>query len=190
MYSSPGTPTGHSRMSSSRTCARQPRRGYPIGSDRSHVPDSSVPTTQTVVSVGPYQLWKRVCADQRATCSGPGGSPAVTRSRRRGSRAGSTSGSRAGGMNPQVTSCASRNRCRRAGSVLSSSGTSCTQPPTVSGASMSSTETSNPSAENAIDRHVPSRPKWAAAAEANATAEAWLTTTPLGRPVDPDVYRT
>lgn len=51
--------------------ARQPGSANPIGSGRSQTPSSSVPTTHTVVSVGPYQLWKRrPPVAQRATCSG------------------------------------------------------------------------------------------------------------------------
>ncbi len=96
-------------------------------------------------------------------------------------------------MKPQVTSWCSTNRCRRVGSARSASVSSSISPPTDSGTNMSSTEASNPRAANPNERHrspSSSAPVSLANSITQLTTLAWVTTTPFGRPVEPDVYMT
>src|SRR5262245_13822976 len=65
--------------------------------------------------------------------------------------------------------------------------TTSTRPPHINGHTTSNTDTSKLNDVDATTRDKPSTPNCRAAHDANATTLACDTTTPLGRPVDPDV---
>ncbi len=65
--------------------------------------------------------------------------------------------------------------------------TTSTLPPTASGQKISNTDTSKFSEVDTTTRDSPRGPKSAPAHAARLATPAWVTTTPLGRPVDPDV---
>src|SRR5260370_40754990 len=63
-------------------------------------------------------------------------------------------------------------------------------PPDSSGANISNTDTSKLAEVEASPRDSPAAPNAPAAHRARFTTPAWATTTPLGTPVDPEVYIT
>lgn len=65
-----------------------------------------------------------------------------------------------------------------------------TQPPDSSGLKISKTDTSKFSEVEATTWDRPRPPNSAAAQSARDTTEPWVATTPLGRPVDPEVWMT
>ncbi|GHJ26225.1 hypothetical protein TPA0910_06580 [Streptomyces hygroscopicus subsp. sporocinereus] len=79
-------------------------------------------------------------------------------------------------------------RGRRSGSARASrSATTSVLPPASSGQRISNTDTSKLSEVEATTSVSPSRPSSAAAQAASPATVRWVTTTPLGRPVDPEV---
>ncbi len=72
----------------------------------------------------------------------------------------------------------------------SRSRTTSTQPPDSSGEKISNTDTSKLSEVDATTWCRPRPANSAAAQSVRASTDPWLTTTPLGRPVEPEVWMT
>lgn len=141
----------------------------------------------TMVSVGPYALIIRRPADHSAICSGEHGSPPVTRVRRLGRAS--------GGRVPSVPAASWRwvaSLCWT--NAVSSSPTGWPLPsgrtraaPLSRVIDRSATETSKLGAISWSTRESGSTARFSACEAARSAKPAWVTTTPLGRPVVPEV---
>ena len=174
------------RRASSSTYTRAPASGRPIGGLTAPA-SGSLTVAQTVVSVGPYALSIRRPADQRSTSSGGQASPAVMRVRPSGigsptGQAASTVGGRQTTSMPAfATSSASGSPGARSASAAS------TRTAPVSSAVSSSQAAASKLNEANCSSRVPSpTPKRSCSAASAATARCG-TSTPLGRPVEPEV---
>ncbi|GAA2371301.1 hypothetical protein GCM10009855_08260 [Gordonia cholesterolivorans] len=141
---------------------------------------------QTVVSVGPYRFSMVRSGAQRATSSGGQASPATASTRRSSSPCGSAAASAAGVMQAWVTRFARRKS------------DSSTPPSSPAGATtivdalpkaiiISNTEASKLGDANCSDREPGTSCMCARCSATRFASPRWVTTTPLGRPVDPEV---
>ncbi|CAM5480991.1 hypothetical protein SGRI78S_04629 [Streptomyces griseus subsp. griseus] len=123
---------------------------------------------------------------QRATSSGEQASPPTIRQEKPGRSAAGTLARAAGGISAWVT---------RRPAITSASGSPARGPgsgttraaPEVSAMHSSSTEASKLGEENCRTRLSPVTAKRSRSVAAKAASPAWVTTTPLGTPVEPEV---
>src|ERR1700678_2408114 len=144
---------------------------------------------QTVVSVGPYALTSRRPPAHRAARAGPAASPAVTSVLTPSRAAVPVTARTAGGTVRCVTPSRAITWPSRSPASAPGPGTARTAPEHRAITS-SHTDASNPGGANASTRlpgPAPSRPACAAASDRSPPC---VTTTPLGDPVDPDMYIT
>ncbi|GAA1691896.1 hypothetical protein GCM10009680_34180 [Streptomyces yatensis] len=166
-----------------------PATGRPIGGACDGArPSQNQAVAYTVASVGPYRLAIRqdgMASRMSRTVWAGSASPASTTVRAR-TAGGSSPSSR---ENTEGTPLSSpRARGRPPGSVSASrSRTTSTLPPASSGQRISKTDTSKLSEVEATTSVSRSRPSSASAQAASPATPLWVATTPLGRPVDPEV---
>ncbi len=144
---------------------------------------------QIVASVGPYALIMRRPGAQRATSPAVTASPPTTRVSRSGSGACGTVASTVGGTRQWVT----RSRARNSASASPPSGPAggtTSAAPDARAISVSITDASKPGEASWSTRLPGRRPKRAAWAAARACRPVWVTATPLGGPVEPEVWMT
>ncbi len=202
-HSSPGTPTGTGSPSRSRTSARASDSGRPSGMPAGFARSAAVMrwwVICTVVSVGPYTLTSSGPSAPKCSVHGASQAPvcfsppkktvrSASRSTRGSSRStAATMPRKADGELSMTVTPSSTSRLRRAsGSRATSAGTTTTVPPRSSGAHSSMTETSK--AYECFIAHTwpPSRGSRSSVARSSRPTLAWVTPTPLGRPVEPEV---
>ena len=188
-YSSPATPTGTGRSASSSTCTRVFQMGRPIGGTPPGT-SGSLQLVTTVDSVGPYELIMWRPGAHRATSSAVQASPPTMTVRNAGSPSraacAGTVASAAGGISAWVTSHRSRTAARWSPSSGPSGGTTSAAP---HGSDMhsSSTDASKLGEENCRIRSPGCTSYRSASAAEKLASPRWDTTTPLGRPVEPEV---
>ncbi|SFY52140.1 hypothetical protein STEPF1_05410 [Streptomyces sp. F-1] len=191
MYNSPATPGGTNRNRPSSTYTRVLAIGAPIGARPS--PASRALVDQMVVSVGPYMFHTAAPAPASADARAPSSASPPTRIRRPSAAAGSAS--RSARHSPGVawrteTPCARISRPSRAGSRTASRSATTTVAPDTSGRNTSSREMSNPNVVTASHRSPSVRAICEPMDHRKLRSAPCGTITPLGRPVEPEVYRT
>src|SRR5512146_44697 len=194
-YSSPVTPAGTGFSHRSSTNTRVPSSGRPIGSTPGTCPaeDTARCTAHSVISVGPYSCRTVTPAHAASTArTAPAGttSPPVRTSRSPAKHPGSDPASTR--RSPAVTwTCvrpAPATSRRTPAPSSSPAGATTTRPPPASTTHSSSTDASNACGACHSTRPEPAPPQHPSAT--SAPTPACATTTPLGTPVDPDVYIT
>lgn len=147
-----------------------------------------------VASVGPYRLCtsaRQSRATRAARDRGRGSPPQRTARRVVGVSSGPVSvrtTERCEGTNWAMVAPASRIRASSpAGSWLTAGGTGQVEPPCSSGSQVSQTEASKLGEVRARTRSSSVRPRWPAIHAMWLVRAEWVTTTPLGRPVEPEV---
>ncbi len=189
-YSSPVPPSGTGRSAASSTYRRTSATGVPsAGTTR---PDSGALTVaHTVVSVGPYALTRRRPADQRATTSGGQASPATASAVICGRV---VSGGRAartdGGRVAWVTRCSATSPARPAPGSRRAAGAMTRVAPVSQAPQISATDASKLGDANCRTRLPAVTVNRSACAAASPARPACGTTTPLGTPVEPEVWMT
>ncbi|KOU04658.1 hypothetical protein ADK88_21300 [Streptomyces sp. NRRL F-2295] len=126
-------------------------------------------------------------SDQRATSSGGHASPATTTVAPAGSASSGSTASAVGGRVTCVTSCSAQSAARSGPGISRSAGATTRVAPDRSPITISQAAASKLSAANCSTRlpgPTPNASRWARAREAMPPCG---TTTPLGRPVEPDV---
>src|SRR5579875_1774753 len=93
-------------------------------------------------------------------------------------------------MNDTVTEAATSQSRRPTGSVRSSAGTTCREAPTASAGHTSQITASKPGLEIWVQRSAKESSKASVCQATRLARLAWSTTTPLGWPVEPEVYTT
>ena len=125
--------------------------------------------------------------EQAAATPAGQGSPPTRRTRTLGRDPGANAARAEGVKNAWVTPSRSTSRARAGPGRRSSGGGSTSRAPAARAAAISSTEASKLSeafCRTRLSRPVAKRSRWASA---RLTAPRWSTTTPLGRPVEPEV---
>jgi hypothetical protein len=185
-YSSPGTPTGTGAPRASSTYALVLATGRPMGGRPPPGTHAAV-ADQMVASVGPYRLKKRRSGAQRSTSSAGHASPAVISVRNAGSSAGGSTASAEGGRVATVTSSSWRRRRRSGPGARVSRVPSTSVAPAASAITISNTEASKLGEANWSTRSPASTPRSRACPRATLASPRCGTSTPLGRPVEPEV---
>jgi hypothetical protein len=140
-----------------------------------------------LASVGPYMFSSRRPADQRAAVSPEHRSPPVLTARSAGSRSGG-SVSRSAGVLTRIPISRSRSSsASRPGESTTSRPTGCSAAPESRAKKISSSEASKPVEASCATRSPGRAPKVSTAPASRFAAPAWVTTTPLGSPVEPEV---
>ncbi len=194
IQASPGMPAGTGRPRASSTSTRTPAIGRPMATGRAA--SSSVTSwtvAHTVASVGPYSLKSRTWGRARKCSSAnpdeqlsPATMAASSPSRRSAPDA-SSCAYRDGTQRTALTRSCLTSSARRRGSRTSSSVGTTRVPPAVSVPNRPATELSK--ATLGTSRKRPGRSYACSRAAVDALRLPWVTTTPLGRPVEPEVYR-
>ncbi len=142
----------------------------------------------TLASVRPYATTTRMRPDQRAISSLGTASVPTTRTAPSGS--GQSRGSAEtseGGRIMWVARCRATYSVRAGPATRRSAGTTTIRPPTHSDMIRSQTVTSKPTEANCTTRLSESTPIRSVAVAIRLPTPSWVTTTPLGRPVEPEV---
>nr|MCF0103490.1 hypothetical protein [Streptomyces sp. MH191] len=149
-----------------------------------------VVVAQTVDSVGPYALTSRRPADQPAARFRGSASPAVTRVVSEGRLSGSMSASAAGGSVAWVTPRSATRRTSAGPGISSGDGADTRQAPLHSAITVSHTDASKLIDANCRTRLPGESARCSACSAARLGSPRWVTVTPLGRPVEPEVWTT
>ncbi len=140
-----------------------------------------------VVSVGPYMLISRRPRDQRAAVPPGRRSPPTPMARTVGYSASGRLSRSAGVLSRMSTSRSRSSAPNRSGESTSSRSTRCSVAPDNSATKISSSEASK-AGENVCSRLLRGvAPSVRTVADSRFAAPACVTTTPLGRPVEPEV---
>src|SRR5579872_4484845 len=159
--------------------------GVPIGGVPSPVREPLV-ATMTVTSVGPYAFTIRRPGAHRAARSGGHASPPTTSTPRSGNSRPERVASADGEISACVT-CSSVSTLARRSPATRPGGGSTRVPPAAHARQTSRMLASNPAAANCSTRAPGPAANRSSSAAANAPTPAWVTTTPFGVPVEPDV---
>ncbi len=144
----------------------------------------------TVDSVGPYALWKRrPPTAQRATSAGGQVSAPTVRTRRSGYSPSGTLASTEGGTSRQETRRSVRTRPSSSPASGPAGGTT-RVPPEPKAMQSSATEMSKDGEPSCSTRSAAVSAKPSTRVAASAATPAWVTCTPLGTPVEPEVWMT
>ncbi len=141
----------------------------------------------TVVSVGPYALIMRRPADQVATSSGVVASPATTRVSTVASAPAGTAASTGGGSVTWVTPCRATVAANGSPGASSSLPASTKVAPESRPMHISHTEASKLGEANWSTRLVGPTLSCSKCVASSGARPLWVTATPLGRPVEPEV---
>jgi hypothetical protein len=142
-----------------------------------------------VVSVGPYmfQTSPAATSSRRARSGAIASPPLQTRTARLRQPASSSRRKVAGVAWSQVIRCSAITSARRAPSLAVSRSTSTTGAPMASGRNISTTEMSKDTGVTPIRRSLSPAPGQAATEASTLASPPWVTRTPFGRPVEPEV---
>ena len=193
MTSSPGSPAATRLPWASTTARSQPSSGRPIRTGGS--PSSRAPHATTVASVGPYVFHtSRSGVARRAPISGGQASPPRMSRRTSSSAASGHRVTRVGTVETTVMSLARSHGPRSMPDRTSDRGAGTRQAPYRQASHISSQLASKATDRPAITRSPGPRGRCCtnirASASTNAAALRWLTATPFGVPVEPEVKMT
>ena len=151
-------------------------------------PGSSSELTEenTVASVGPYALNIDRPLAHRSTNSGPAASPPVTTTRNTSKPPGSTDANAAGVTNACETRSSPNNRANSTPPYTSVGAITIVAPPQNANTN-SNTDASKLVDANARTRDPTPTPNRLRSSSAMSASPRWVTTTPFGTPVEPDV---
>ena len=200
-HNSPGTQSGQSSPLALTTRQALFANGTPYGTSGRFAGRSrsrSSPTSKMVpwmaVSVAPPRPANRTCGDRvrRArTISGRTLSPpaSTTRSDDRSPGTSTSISSQPGRKLTTDTRCSEMSRAQLSGSRRCSSSTTTTAPPARSVPNTSGTDMSDSRCDSASARSFGPMPKWAYRNSRVFMTASWVSSTPLGAPVEPEVKR-
>ncbi|CAM5357244.1 hypothetical protein SGLAM104S_00281 [Streptomyces glaucescens] len=190
MYNSPGTPGGTGRRPASRTYTCVFAIGRPMRGERADSRFTSHAVDQMVVSVGPYRLVTDTARSASATARSAGSASPPISTRSRSTTAGSCASTARHKLGVACITDApvdTASSHSAAGSRTTSRAATTTPAPLSSGTNSSRPAMSNPTVVTASRRSSAPRANRSRIDTRKLTSGPCGTTTPFGRPVEPDV---